>query len=990
VSGASPLRRWAVELAKQVAVAVLYFALGKLCIRYFSFEGNAAAVWLPNGVSVPLLLMWGGRYLVGLSAGVVALELASSVTFGTSLAIAGGDFLECLAGFLLLRRWLAGRDPLGTHAELAKLIGVGAVVGPAISATIGATALVYLNHAPRAALLSIGWTWYFANVTGFLIVAPVLLSFHSPRPSAELRRRWLDLGGILLLGAALDQLVFGGIFPPGIAHSLTFLPFVVLAAAALRLDQRASAAVTAFTMLLGVWATLRGSGPFVAGTLASSFNLLNLYLAVMTVIALVLSVFNKMRLAKDEALRGSEARFRSYFELGMIGVAITDPERRYVAVNEAMCQMLGYARDELLGKTWTEITHPDDLEDNVGRYTQARRGETEGYRLTKRYLRKDGRAIDVDIAVRALRDREGRLQSFIAMVEDVTERQRLAEQSRRALARARNELELLGAPAFARHVSLGEIEPLTAAITKAARDAVEGARVTVAILDPGGATGSAGSAGSAHAARPATPDHETRAMLDALAGERFELVPHGGNRAAHDGLLAVIRVGERPRGVLRLERDTDAEPWGQEEIGLACRLADQLSIALMNRERAQAEVALRQSKELAEAANRAKSEFLANMSHEIRTPLNAVIGFASLAMQEPLDPKVRELVENVQASGQDLLALISDILDFSKIEAGRLEIERRAFSIAKCIEHARRLGEATARGRPLTVEARVDERIPTSLLGDSVRISQVLANLVGNAVKFTPAGTVRLRADVKRKTADEAELLLAVEDTGIGMSDEQQSRIFDAFTQADASTTRLYGGSGLGLTITKHLVELMGGRITVVSAKGRGSRFEVTLRLPIAEAQPSERRSERALAWHGHFVGRRALLVEDNLVNQKLASLMLKKLGFEVSLANDGDQAIACVEASERAPESRFDIVFMDMHMPGTDGVAATRAIRALRSAQELPIVAMTASAFEDDRRACLDAGMNAFLTKPMKFDVVAQTVQAIEVERARATPPRG
>jgi PAS domain S-box-containing protein len=980
VSAATPARRWTAELAKQLAVAVAYFALGKLCIRHFSFEGNAAAVWLPNGVSVPLLLMWGGRYLFGLSAGVLALELVSDVTFGTSLAIAGGDFLECLVGFLLLRRWLAGRDPLGTHADLAKLIAVGALAGPAISATVGANALVYLNHAPRPALLSIGWTWYFANVTGFLIVAPVLLAFHSPRPVAELRRRWLDLGGILLLAAALDQLVFGGIFPPGIAHSLTFLPFVVLATAALRLDQRASAAVTAFTMLLGAWATLRGTGPFVAGTMASSFNLLNLYLAVMTAIALVLSVFHKMRLAKDEALRGSEARFRSYFELGMIGVAITDAERRYVAVNESMCQMLGYTREELLGKTWSEITHPDDVNANVEQYAQARRGEIDGYRLTKRYLRKDGRVIDVDIAVRAVRDRDGRVQSFVAMLEDVTERQRLAEQSRRALARARSELELLGAPAFARLVTLGEIGPLAKAIAKAAGDAVEGARVTVSLLDASG-TGLA-----IDAARPATPDHETRTMLEALAGERFQLVPHLGSHAEHDDLLAVIRVGERPRGVLRLEREAAAEPFGQEEIGLACRLADLLSIALMNRERAQAEVALRKAKELAEAANRAKSEFLASMSHEIRTPLNAVIGFASLAMQEPLDARVRDLVENVQASGQDLLALISDILDFSKIEAGRLDIERRAFSIAKCIEHAKRLGEATARGRPLAIEARVDERIPTSLLGDSVRISQVLANLVGNAVKFTPKGTVRLRADVKRLTADEAELLLAVEDTGIGMTEEQQARIFEAFTQADASTTRLYGGSGLGLTITKHLVELMGGRITVVSAKGRGSRFEVTLKLPIAEAQPSERRSERDPGIQGRFSGRRALLVEDNLVNQKLATLMLKKLGFEVSLANDGDQAIACVEASVKggaqAGERPYDVVFMDMHMPGTDGVAATRAIRALRSARELPIVAMTASAFEDDRRACLEAGMNAFLTKPMKFDVVAQTVEAIERER--------
>jgi PAS domain S-box-containing protein len=589
--------------------------------------------------------------------------------------------------------------------------------------------------------------------------------------------------------------------------------------------------------------TLHGHGPFTAGTRAQTFNLLNVYLAVMTVITLFLSVVDKVRRAKDVALRQSEERFRSAFELGPIGIAISGPDKRYIAVNEAFCKMLGYEREQLLQKTWLDLTHPDDFGASLDSFDRGRGGALDNYLLAKRYVRADGRPIEVDLGVRPLVGPGGRVDRFLAMVQDVTERNR------------------------------------------------------------------------------------------------------------------------------------------------------------MERQREETAVALRHAKEAAESASRAKSDFLANMSHEIRTPLNAVLGFASLALQEPLDPKVREYLESVHASGNDLLAILSDILDFSKIEAGRLELEARPFTLSTCLESARRIGEGALRGKPVKLVVWQDERVPPRLLGDPVRLSQVLGNLVGNAAKFTAEGAIEIAAHLASSDGSEASLVLAVTDTGIGMTSEQLARIFEPFVQADTSTTRVYGGTGLGLTITQRLVERMGGELTVDSTPGRGSRFEIRVRLPIvASSEPLSSRPPAAFAASlGRFTGRTALLVEDNVVNRKLATKMLERLGFEVAHAGDGDAAIAAIAAIEAkragAPDAArglFDVVLMDMHMPGTDGVAATRILRRTHRQDALPILAMTASAFEDDRRACLDAGMNGFLTKPIHLDRLAEALAALFDERAEAAPPKG
>ncbi|MDP1823463.1 MAG: PAS domain-containing protein [Archangium sp.] len=374
----------------------------------------------------------------------------------------------------------------------------------------------------------------------------------------------------------------------------------------------------------------------------------------------------------------------------------------------------------------------------------------------------------------------------------------------------------------------------------------------------------------------------------------------------------------------------------------------------------------------AEKGGRAKSEFLANMSHEIRTPMNAVLGFAELALAEPLAEPARGFVRNIETSATELLAIIDDILDFSKVEAGKLRLEVAPFSLKDCLKRAYTLAEALVREKDVVVRLVTDDALPARVRGDVLRLTQVLTNLVGNAIKFTSSGVVEIRARALPSPADRARFELEVSDTGIGISASQLTHLFEPFTQADSSTTRLFGGTGLGLSITRRLLALMGGELRVKSAAGQGTTCTVTLELPIAEEAVPQRPEEKD--YRDSFRGKRALLAEDNRVNQLLARALLSRMGFEVDVAENGRRAVEMVRTAARP----YDIVFMDMQMPELDGVGATREIRLQFDRAALPIVAMTANAFEQDREACLRAGMNEHIAKPMRGAMVGEVVTRV------------
>ncbi|MFC3800243.1 PAS domain S-box protein [Cohnella sp. GCM10012308] len=608
------------------------------------------------------------------------------------------------------------------------------------------------------------------------------------------------------------------------------------------------------------------------------------------------------------------------FQFASFGVALTDPDGLFLTVNPAMERIFGYSKEQFEGQRFGCFSNPDDPVQSIEEL-KALMGETElEWLMEKRFIRNDGATIWTMTSVRLFRSDEGTPLYYIVQINDIS-KQKISEIKLQESVERYTSLKKYNHDAVISFDLQGRVINGNAVAEKLTGYCIESELIGMELANIIG--------------QPNVDRILADALQDATVEQGIDtLVNKDGEVVEVITSIAPIFVGNRNIGFYLICKD----------------ISEQKQLVL--------------AKEMAEATNRAKSEFLAMMSHEIRTPMNGVIGMTDLLLDTELDEERQGYVEIIRNSGEALLAIINDILDLSKIEAGRSELQETSFDLRKCIKDSMSVVSAKADEKSLELSYAIHHDVPDYIYGDADRLKQVLLNLLGNAVKFTPSGKVSVA--VKKVKAKTPLLSFTVTDTGVGIPPDRLEEIFDPFSQIDSFMMRKHEGTGLGLSISRRIVELMGGEIRAESDGKNGSTFQFSVELH--ERTENHLMPEIGEPRDAVLSAAKILVGEDNPINTLVLKKMLEKMGHHVSVAANGKEAI---EAALREP---FDLIFMDIQMPVINGLDATRAIKERLAPDRCPrIVAVTANALKGDREKCLAAGMDEYVSKPVKREVVTQ-----------------
>lgn len=710
----------------------------------------------------------------------------------------------------------------------------------------------------------------------------------------------------------------------------------------------------------GLWATFLSAGlatysffmpssEYVSRDIATSLRI-TVFLIFGSFNSYLIASLQKNRLRSEQsqaALLESEERFRSVFAHAAVGMAINDLQGRFVQVNAAYCSLVGYSEDELLKMSYGDVAHPDERDSNVQAVREVIAAKTWGKVLEKRYSRKSGETVWVQLTLSIQRDQLGNPLRIIIIAEDISEKKRAAEALRDQMSILQtitdNTVSCLfmmdkkGHPTF--------MNPAAERVTGYTLDEISDKPLHHAI----------------HHHRPDNrcypmdecPIH--RAQVDFVSRQNEEEI-----FIRKDGSYFPVSFSVSP-----------LKDGGGGVVGSILEFRD------ITKEKKANEV-LRTALTRAEEATLAKSQFLANMSHEIRTPMNAILGFSDLLMGEHLTEEQHNFISRIKANGDQLLHLINDILDLSKVESGQVPMERVRFSFQELISELFKSMSVLAEKKGIRTKLTFVNSIPQVIESDPMRLRQILTNLISNAVKFTEQGTVELRVEFQDRSENSPhpDLVVQIIDSGIGIASDVQNNLFQPFFQADSSITRRFGGTGLGLALSKHLAEALGGRLELVSSSpGKGSRFRLSVptgdisrtmfvaspRLLAGKQLAQADRGEMRLAQL------KVLLVEDSSDNELLMKIYLDREGAVVDVAHNG------VEAIDKASHDNFDVVLMDIQMPLLDGLEATQRLR--RQGYSRPIIALTAHALREEVDRSLNAGCTAHLSKPVDSDNLIKTI---------------